>query len=54
MMYEKGEGIGRDIPEALKWYGEAAKSSDSGLAQDAQAAIERLDQPEKSSRRRRR
>jgi serine/threonine protein kinase len=54
MMYEKGEGISRDIPEALKWYGEAAKASDTGLAQDAQAAIERLDQPEKSARRRRR
>ena len=54
MMYEKGEGIPRDIPEAIKWYGEAVKSSDAGLAQDAQAAIERLDQPEKSSRRRRR
>jgi serine/threonine protein kinase len=54
MMYEKGEGIGRDIPEAIKWYAEAAKSSDASLAQDAQAAIERLDQPERSSRRRRR
>jgi len=48
-MYDKGEGIGRDRTEALRWYEEAAKSSDTQVAEEAQAAVERL-----SPRRRRR
>ena len=51
LMYEKGDGISRDIQEALHWYGEAAKSDNAGLAEEAKAAIERL---ERSNRRRRR
>ena len=50
LMYEKGDGINRDIAEALHWYGEAAKSDNAGLAEEAKAAIQRLDRPRRPRR----
>lgn len=46
-MYEKGEGITRDRNEALRWYEEASKSSDTQVAEEGQTALERLDRRRK-------
>jgi TPR repeat protein len=49
-LYEKGEGVPRNLNEARRWYGEVAeKATDQELVEDAQAALDRL-----SGKRRRR